>query len=186
MSAGRTNAGVRIPARTPSDRSGADIRLGRPGTTISPHNVATAPATNTGEYPTCWASHTPSGSATTDGIPTTTPYRPRPSPCRSCGTNNATSALPTTTVTAKPRPRTRQTTMITARIALAVNTSAGTPSSIRDAATTSRYPKRATRRGVASSPTTVENINAAVVSPAATSPPLSPDVAYSGTTESSK
>jgi hypothetical protein len=113
------------------------------------------------------------------------PYRPSPSPRRWSGTSEATSALPTTTVIAKPRPRTTLTARIAARFPAPGSASAGAPSSSRPAASVSRYPNLATRRGVTSSAPTVANISAAVASPAPI--PLAPtEVANSGTTDSSR
>jgi hypothetical protein len=72
---------------------------------------------------------------------------------------------------------------------------AGAPSRTSPAASTTRCPNRASSPGMASSPATVVAIRAPVTSPAPTppaptppapTPPAPTDLAYSGTTDSSR
>ena len=86
---------------------------------------------------------------------------------------------------AKPRPRTTHTAMIVTMLDEPGSASAGAASSTRPAASTSRYPNLATRRGVTSSAAIEDSISAPVVNPAPT-PPAPTDVAYCGNTDSSR
>src|SRR5690606_35461400 len=97
----------------------------------------------------------------------------------------STRAPPSTTATANPAPRTRQTSRMTAIDPEAVSASAGRPSSTSPAVNTARYPNRAAARETTSSVATVASIITPVVSPAPT-PPAPVASAYRGSAENSR
>lgn len=101
--AGRTSRDMRRPSTTPTARPESPTRSGRPGTERTAASAATAAAAHTTPQPVCAASHTPSGRATNDGTPLTTPTSASPSPRRSAGMSDAVNAPPATTVRASPR-----------------------------------------------------------------------------------
>ena len=84
------------------------------GTAASGASALTAVIAMTTAYPVFCVSQTPDGRATIAGTQATTPARPIPSPRRSGGTDEATSAPMTTVLRPKPKPR----RMLTATIVI--------------------------------------------------------------------